>query len=560
MLHLSTQPLSGYEHNHHNHLSHHNINQHHHQGPIPIIATDDAQIEDSITNPHYTFTQDYHHQSSPILEFKSDHPFMHVTQEPNQVCDPLLDEVCILGQHQNTTNHNNETDNDNQEDNEEDDDDDEEEEEEEEYDDDEYDDEYEHKIETNNNQYNPTNFRLPSFQHSQYEIADRAFYCTIDKFARQNYPEHRRRAPYSFLENWFMHNMYSKSQKILLGMSTTTPVVILSGDDYMFTPPVAQNQSHFQELLEPENHRLGHEIENENDQEALDYDNLMHSWEDENFGHYDAEFEDYDYQDSLFDLSCPQDVVPWRDASDQRLHSNESNGEQAWSGEQWHQECFYSVDLEEQATDNSRRRLVNSPFSVPDPMLRDHIPMTITSSDQVQERGPEDNDNYDDDGSDDQPSDRETSSRPTLEEDRSSAGSSTSSYQSLADIMSASLEHNPKSANNNRYGSTVVASTRAFSWKSPSLLSIEPTVGLWETLCKRTVTASESLVQTTSLVLELASAGDVNKLSGEESGIKNSRMFPRPSRLFRFTVGILSVWRTLFVCAETLLSDLWGPK
>ncbi|KAI9016506.1 hypothetical protein CLU79DRAFT_837557 [Phycomyces nitens] len=443
----------------------------HHQRPIPII-NDDGQIEDSITNPHYTFAQDYHHQSSSPLEFKSDHPFMHVTQEQNQVCDPL-DEVYILGQHQNTTN----------------------------------------------DEYNPISFRLPAFQHSEYEIADRAFYCTIDKFARQNYPEHRRRAPYSFLENWFMHSMYSKSQKILLGMATTTPVVILSGDDYMFTPPIAQNQPQEQEPLE-----------------HLDYDHSIHTWDDDNFGQYDAEFEDYDYQDNMFDLTCPQDMVPWRDASDQSLHSNESDGEQAWSGEQWHQECFDSVDLEE-STD---RRLVNSPFSVPDPMLRD-IPMT-TSVEQESEEN-------------DQPSDQEAS-RPTLEEDRSSAGSSTSSYQSLADIMSASQEHSPKSSN--RYG-TVAASTRAFSWKSPNLLSIEPTVGLWESLCKRTVTASESLVQTTSLVLELASTGD-NKLGVEENGVKSNHIFPHPSRFFRFTVGVLSVWRTLFVCAETLLSDLWGPK
>ncbi|KAF7721756.1 hypothetical protein EC973_004150 [Apophysomyces ossiformis] len=75
-------------------------------------------------------------------------------------------------------------------------------------------------------------------ENLQYTMATRTFYATINKFARQNHPECRRRTPYSFLENWHLHNMYSKSQQILLGISNVRPTVLLSGDDFMFTPPL----------------------------------------------------------------------------------------------------------------------------------------------------------------------------------------------------------------------------------------------------------------------------------------------------------------------------------
>ncbi|KAI9319363.1 hypothetical protein BX666DRAFT_1925500 [Dichotomocladium elegans] len=74
------------------------------------------------------------------------------------------------------------------------------------------------------------------------DLANRAFIATCQKFARQNYPEFRRRAPYSFLENWHLHSMYSKSQQILLGIPHAQPVVLLSGDDFMFTPQLVQQQ------------------------------------------------------------------------------------------------------------------------------------------------------------------------------------------------------------------------------------------------------------------------------------------------------------------------------
>ncbi|KAI9469889.1 MAG: hypothetical protein EXX96DRAFT_587873 [Benjaminiella poitrasii] len=83
-----------------------------------------------------------------------------------------------------------------------------------------------------------------SYYNSNFEVANRAFYATINKFTRQNSPDasRRRSPPYSFLENWHLHSMYSKSQQTLLGITPVRPSVILSGDDFMFTPPFIQQE------------------------------------------------------------------------------------------------------------------------------------------------------------------------------------------------------------------------------------------------------------------------------------------------------------------------------
>jgi hypothetical protein len=81
---------------------------------------------------------------------------------------------------------------------------------------------------------------------SNFEIANRAFYATINKFTRQSCPDtsstRRRSPPYSFLENWHLHSIYSKSQQTLLGITPVRPSVLLSGDDFMFTPPFIQEE------------------------------------------------------------------------------------------------------------------------------------------------------------------------------------------------------------------------------------------------------------------------------------------------------------------------------
>ncbi|CAO3598909.1 unnamed protein product [Absidia cylindrospora] len=70
--------------------------------------------------------------------------------------------------------------------------------------------------------------------------ASRTFSATCYKFTIQNNPATRQKAfgpIYSFLENWQLHSMYNKSQKVLLGIADRRPCVLLTGDDFMFTPP-----------------------------------------------------------------------------------------------------------------------------------------------------------------------------------------------------------------------------------------------------------------------------------------------------------------------------------
>lgn len=103
----------------------------------------------------------------------------------------------------------------------------------------------------------PSMFMLPASTMPEYEdplmmvqhhdlvdMANRTFIATCHKFARQNYPEFRRRSPYSFLENWHLHSMYSKSQQVLLGIPHVQPIVLLAGDDFMFTPQLVQQQQY----------------------------------------------------------------------------------------------------------------------------------------------------------------------------------------------------------------------------------------------------------------------------------------------------------------------------
>ncbi|KAG0734165.1 hypothetical protein G6F57_001339 [Rhizopus arrhizus] len=70
---------------------------------------------------------------------------------------------------------------------------------------------------------------------STFQIANRVFNATVDKFTKQDYSK------YSFLKSWYLHNIYSKSQQALLGIQPIKPSVILCGDDFMFTPPFKQS-------------------------------------------------------------------------------------------------------------------------------------------------------------------------------------------------------------------------------------------------------------------------------------------------------------------------------
>ncbi|KAM3583422.1 hypothetical protein VKS41_004335 [Umbelopsis sp. WA50703] len=66
------------------------------------------------------------------------------------------------------------------------------------------------------------------------DLATRIFYATCHKFTTVA----QQPARYTFRQSLLLHSMYSKSQQTLLGMESIRPTVLLSGEDFMFTPPV----------------------------------------------------------------------------------------------------------------------------------------------------------------------------------------------------------------------------------------------------------------------------------------------------------------------------------
>lgn len=66
------------------------------------------------------------------------------------------------------------------------------------------------------------------------DLATRIFYATCHKFTAVA----QQPARYSFRQSLLLHSMYSKSQQTLLGLESIRPIVLLSGEDFMFTPPV----------------------------------------------------------------------------------------------------------------------------------------------------------------------------------------------------------------------------------------------------------------------------------------------------------------------------------
>ncbi|KAI8989368.1 hypothetical protein BDB01DRAFT_781534 [Pilobolus umbonatus] len=69
-----------------------------------------------------------------------------------------------------------------------------------------------------------------------YSLASKTFYITCHKISRQNNPSYRKRPPYTFLENWLIHNVFSKSQQILLRFPVIHPRVMMTEGDFIYTP------------------------------------------------------------------------------------------------------------------------------------------------------------------------------------------------------------------------------------------------------------------------------------------------------------------------------------
>lgn len=79
-------------------------------------------------------------------------------------------------------------------------------------------------------------------ENDSFYLANKTFYTTCHKISRQNSPSYRKRPPYTFLENWLIHSVFSKSQQILLRFPVIHPKVMMTEGDFIYTPHQQQPQ------------------------------------------------------------------------------------------------------------------------------------------------------------------------------------------------------------------------------------------------------------------------------------------------------------------------------
>ena len=113
-------------------------------------------------------------------------------------------------------------------------------------------------------------------------LANRTFYTTCHKISRQNSPSYRKKPPYTFLENWLIHSVFSKSQQILLRFPVIHPKVMMTEGDFIYTPHQMASESN----QESDNEQQQYYQNDENQGQQLDYE-------------YGDE-EEYDYYDDAF--------------------------------------------------------------------------------------------------------------------------------------------------------------------------------------------------------------------------------------------------------------------
>ncbi|KAG1445753.1 hypothetical protein G6F56_009803 [Rhizopus delemar] len=105
-------------------------------------------------------------------------------------------------------------------------------------------------VDTNNmKQYHKESFFLQEEEEEEdrndpFYLANRTFYTTCHKISRQNNPTLRKRPPYTFLENWLIHSLFSKSQQILLRFPVIHPKVMIAEGDFIYTPHQMINDGH----------------------------------------------------------------------------------------------------------------------------------------------------------------------------------------------------------------------------------------------------------------------------------------------------------------------------
>ncbi|KAI8098855.1 uncharacterized protein BX664DRAFT_319761 [Halteromyces radiatus] len=425
--------------------------------------------------------------------------------------------------------------------------------------------------------FDKTLYSTTNITDDDFETANRAFHATINKFSRQSYPEHRKRAPYNFLESWHLHSMYSKSQQILLGIPHVRPMVLLSGDDFMFTPPLLQQEE-----------EEGYIDENDHQLRYLDQSMHMEWMDDGQMFEDDGEILD----DGIVIMSAPDppimvssstSILPLSTSPSPPPTTTSPSStilnENAWMKNQvdsllQHQHVYspvsshhYQQDLqmesqqEDDLTSSNTEPLYFAGLSSElvhwyRSSERGRPPSTIMqkmddddqesyNSDNVHIGLSDDRKNNDNmDGNDmnewndeedcnnrmdDKSNSDQTSSNGYQQTTMIKYNGLPTSYQSLADIV-ASPSSSPIDERMN-YGSTFEQQQYASASSSQST---------W--INHRTLGFTDQLVATSELVMKMASDYRVDRKANTLSYI---------SCLFR-------IWQVLFLTAEIILSNLWG--
>jgi hypothetical protein len=102
-------------------------------------------------------------------------------------------------------------------------------------------------------------------------LANRTFYTTCHKISRQNSPSYRKKPPYTFLENWFIHLVFSKSQQILLRFPVIQPRVMMTEGDFIYTPH--QMATTTSDNMFDQNY--DYDYEDDDDDDDYDYDDTF---------------------------------------------------------------------------------------------------------------------------------------------------------------------------------------------------------------------------------------------------------------------------------------------
>ncbi|KAI8637013.1 hypothetical protein BD408DRAFT_425253 [Parasitella parasitica] len=140
-------------------------------------------------------------------------------------------------------------------------------------------------------------------------LANRTFYTTCHKISRQNSPSYRKRPPYTFLENWLIHSVFSKSQQILLRFPVIHPKVMMTEGDFIYTPHQMATESNG---------------ESDNQQQYYRHDESQGQPTDYEYG----DEEEYDYYDDPFIIGDEGVMVMSASAPDASQFMAENDDEQ----------------------------------------------------------------------------------------------------------------------------------------------------------------------------------------------------------------------------------------